>query len=142
VSKPTVSKKPADPAWNIRDPREVSGKAEATAAAYRAHITVAEWVGQAVREKIAREREPQEGEVIPPGQAVAPPNPTPPPAPERPWTPAEIVAYVEAYQAVMAARGKPVPKDGKILVAAERLLRMQLLMGPGAPGNGPGRARR
>ena len=125
--------KPADPAWNIRDPREVSNKAEGTAAAKRAGLTVAQWVGQAVREKIAREREPQEGEVMPPGVAVAPLNPTPPPrAPERPWTPAEIVAYVEAYQAVMAARGKKVPPNAKILVAAERLLRQQLTGSPPA----------
>jgi len=121
--------KAADGFWNIRDPQGVSGKADGTAAAKRAGITVAEWVGQAVREKIAREREPQEGEVMTPGQAVAPLNPTgpsPAPAPGRPFTPAEIVAYVEAYQAVMAARGKEVPKDAKILVAAERLLRTDL----------------
>jgi hypothetical protein len=56
--------------WKIRSMDE-SDSRSAVAAAERAKVTTAVWVGAAIREKIAREREGMAGEVIEPESAPA-----------------------------------------------------------------------
>ena len=49
--------------WKIRSMDEADSRA-AVAAAERAKTTAAVWVGQAIRERLAKEREPINGEVL------------------------------------------------------------------------------
>jgi hypothetical protein len=59
--------------WKIRSMDEGDSRS-AVAAAERSKVTTAVWVGAAIREKIAREREGVTGEVIQPESAPAPAN--------------------------------------------------------------------
>ena len=56
--------------WKIRSMDEADSKA-AVAAAERAKVTTAVWVGAAIREKIGRERDEVTGEVTAPDSAPA-----------------------------------------------------------------------
>jgi hypothetical protein len=131
-----IQDKPAKPAnepefWTIRQPA-VAGKAEAIAAAERAKITVPEWVGRAVREKIAREREdatPQGAvEVLPPEGRMTdrPALPAPHTAATGPRSPGEIAEYLDLFERVAKLRGKEVPPNAEALVGAERMIRLAL----------------
>lgn len=80
--------------WKVRSMDETVSRA-AVAAAERAHMTTAVWLGQAIQEKVAREREVIEGTVMPPEDA----NPAPPPgSDERPITPMDVLYAPRAPQ--------------------------------------------
>jgi hypothetical protein len=114
--------------WEVRS-MDKADTDDAVAAAGRADQTTAEWLTDAIREKIARERERVEvGEVIPPAQQTV--APIPPDSLKA----LELIQNLEAYERVMRLRGKPISPRGRVLVAAERLLRAQLmLLAPIAP---------
>ena len=60
--------------WKIRSMDEADSAA-ASSAAKNMKMTTAAWVGEAIREKVARQREPVQGEVM---AQPASPEPVPP----------------------------------------------------------------
>jgi hypothetical protein len=126
--------------WEVRNMEDAVTEA-AVQAARRAKQTTAAWLTDAINERIAREREAVEGEVIPPGQSPLqlpgrPPGHEPPPSS---ITALELMHSLEAYRQVMELRGKPISPKAKVLIGAERLLRSRLLLTAPAP---PPRRRR
>jgi hypothetical protein len=104
--------------WEVRS-MDTADTDEAVAAARRAKQTTAEWLTDAIREKIARERV-EVGEVLPPS-AMAP-------IADQPAVSAlELIQNLEAYERIMRLRGKPISPRGRVLVAAERHLRARLI---------------
>jgi len=91
----------------------------AVAAARRAKLPVADWMRLAIREQIARERQPAQGTVVETEPREMGTLPT--------LSPDEVVAYLEAYRRVLDFRGKALSPNARILVAAERLLSGRLL---------------
>jgi hypothetical protein len=93
----------------------------AVAAAQRAGQTVGAWVGEAIAEKIAREREPIDGDVLPPnGLAVmaSPPAATGDP----PVTIAMIGHAVEIAARLADLTGKPLRSNSRLAIMARRRL--------------------
>jgi hypothetical protein len=107
--------------WEVRS-MDTADTDEAVAAARRAKQTTAEWLTDAIREKIARERI-EVGEVIPPNGAEQ----STPIMPHDFPSSVELMNNLEAYERVMRLRGKPISPRGRVLIAAERLLRARLM---------------
>jgi hypothetical protein len=116
----------------------------AAACARRAAMTLAEWVGEAIREKAQREREPFEGEIIGadenPGPGGAPGSGRSPsltitdPAQV---TPRAVIEAVEAWKALREMRGMKVSPRSRVMIGATRLMdalvqRLLLLPPPAA----------
>jgi hypothetical protein len=99
--------------WEVRNMDEVDTD-DAVAAARRAHQKMAEWLTDAIREKIARER-------LDIGEVMAPETPT------EGWSPLALIQTLEAYEHVMRLRGKPLSPRSRVLIAAERALHARLL---------------
>jgi hypothetical protein len=105
--------------WEVRS-MDKADTDEAVAAARRAKQTTAEWLTDAIREKIARERAPI-GDVLPP--AAAPIGAVVPD-----FSAIDLIQNLEAYERIMRLRGKPISPRGRVLVAAERALRARLML--------------
>lgn len=97
--------------------------AAAVQAAINAKRSTADWLGEAIREKLAREREPHEGEVIEAGRTV--------PAlidhaALPPLSIEDIGRAVEIAEKIATLRGRPRPRQ-RTLVRAGLLLEARLL---------------
>jgi transcriptional regulator with XRE-family HTH domain len=108
--------------WEVRS-MDKADTDEAVSAARRAKQTTAEWLTDAIREKIVRERI-EVGEVIPPNGAE---RSTPVVTHDDFPSSVELMNNLEAYERVMRLRGKPISPRGRVLIAAERLLRARLM---------------
>jgi hypothetical protein len=93
--------------WEVRS-MDKADTDEAVAAARRAKQTTAEWLTDAIREKIARERAPI--------------------ADSPDFSAIDLIQNLEAYERIMRLRGKPISPRGRVLVAAERALRARLML--------------
>ena len=107
------------------------------AAARRAGLSQALWLAEAIREKVAREREALTGEVVASPQGTELVTTPEPDRGHTGMTPDQLVGYLNAYTRVMELRGKSVPPRGAVLTAAERMIKDQF----GIPAPAPGKSR-
>lgn len=112
-SVPTMQK-----TWEVRS-MDTADTDEAVAAARRAKQTTAEWLTDAIREKIGRERAPI-GDLLAPSELPAVVD-------SSPVSPLDLIHNLEAYERIMRLRGKPISPRSRVLVAAERLTRAQIM---------------
>jgi len=104
--------------WKVRSMSKVDSAA-AVAAADRANRSTAEWLTEAIREKLAREHEPIDGDVFPPGVAHVPAlrgNNAPA------LTISEIGHAIDIIEHIAQLQGKAVPGRSRALVRARRLV--------------------
>jgi hypothetical protein len=94
------------------------------AARKRTHQTAGEWLGEAIEEKVQREREPNALTVLPPERPgrsdIAVLDPLPPLSID------EVGRAVEIAQAIAKLRGRPLPPNAKVLIGAQRVLTRRL----------------
>ena len=98
--------------WKVRSMSKTDSIA-AVSAAERANRSTADWIGEAIREKLQREREPVAGEVFPPdvphipaerGNGVA-------------LTIEQIGRAVEVIEHISRLQERPVPKRSRALMS-------------------------
>jgi hypothetical protein len=115
-----MSEKPlVDGPWTI-SPMSGSDRALATAAARRAGLTIGEWLGEAIRAKVAAEREANAmpaGEIMPPqGQRLMVVEPQP----EPPLSIAELGQALALAEKVAELRGQPIRPRSRVLIEINR----------------------
>jgi hypothetical protein len=102
-----------------------SDKKLAFDAARRAGRTIGEWLGEAIREKVAAEREDITGEVLAPdgssdGALIRLPHHG------EPLSIADIGQAVDVAKKIAELRGKPLAPNSAVLIEAQRALRRRL----------------